>query len=498
MKTQILNKALLLSLVFIFISCGDDFLDTTPADSVGNEQVATTPAANEAIINGIYANLRTPGVGHPTRVDTDYGHKGITAGLDMAAQDITLGNFNWYIFWYNYNGFQQTSSRTNHTWNTYYSVIADANSVINPLQDTDPRTEEENGLLGQALTIKSWALFNLVRIYSSTYIDNESDPGVPIPNRLDFAPKSRGTVQDVYDFIIPNLEEAKTLLSDFVRNSKQQIDLSVAQGILANVYLETGNWALAEENANLARQGYSLMPGDQYATDGFDNISNVEWMWGAAIDGETTGTFISFFSHFDSNPALGAYGGALGGYKGIDRRLYDMIPSTDLRKDAWVSPDRASDPDESRPVYTNVKFVDETVAFEGDYVYMRSAEMYLIEAEAKARQGEADAADVLFTLVSNRDPGYVRSVSTGQALIDEIYFQRRVELWGEGVSWFDLKRLNLPLDRSSGNSTHPTFGQSSAGVSLDLPAGDNYFRPQIPEGELNSNSEINVADQNPR
>ena len=88
-------------LTLLCVSCGDDFLDTEPARSISSEQVASAPAANEAIINGIYANLRSFGIGNPGRVDTDYGHKGVTAGYDMMAQDIVLNNFNWYIFFYN-------------------------------------------------------------------------------------------------------------------------------------------------------------------------------------------------------------------------------------------------------------------------------------------------------------------------------------------------------------------------------------------------------------
>jgi len=471
-----------------FYSCQEDFLDTEPANSISAEQVERTPAATSAIVRGIYANLRSFGVGNPARVDVDYGQKGIMAMTDMLGQDIVLNNFNWYIFLYNYNGRQQTSSRTNIFWNTYYTAIADANSVINPLSANEDRTPEEDALLGQALAIKSFSLFNLVRIYAHTYIGNETDPGVPIPDRIDFEGKSRGTVQDVYDQIIPDLEQAVTLLDGFTRASKQEIDKSVAQGFLAKIYLETGNWSLAASNAAAARAPYSLMPGADYATDGFDDINNVEWMWGADIDNQSSTTFISFFSHFDSS--AGGYGGiGFGlGYKIIEARLYDMIPDTDLRKAAWVAPDDTTSP---YPPLTNTKFIDATGSFEGDYSYMRSAEMYLIEAEAKARSGDTSAASVLFELVSNRDPGYVLTTSTGTDLVEEIYLQRRIELWGEGVSWFDLKRLKKPLDRTGAGTNHRSFGD------VDIEIEGDFFRMQIPQGEINSNPNINVGDQNP-
>ena len=72
---------------------------------------------------------------------------------------------------------------------------------------------------------------------------------------------------------------------------------------------------------------------------------------------------------------------------------------------------------------------------------MRVAEMYLIEAEAKARMGTG-GAEALLPLAENRDPSYVLSTNSGQDLIDEVLLQRRWELWGEGFRFNDLKRLN--------------------------------------------------------
>ncbi|MFD1094118.1 RagB/SusD family nutrient uptake outer membrane protein [Salegentibacter chungangensis] len=476
---------LLVSLSVVMTGCEKEFLDTEPASSISAEQVAETPAANEALVNGIYANLRTYGVGGTT-AHTDYGHRGITAGLDNMSNDVVLNNFNWYIFFYNYTGRVQTSSRASLIWNTYYSVVADANIVINGLGTLENRTAEEDALFGQALALKSFALFNLVRIYSPSYIGNESAPGVPVPDRLTFDGKGRGTVQDVYNQIIPDLEQAVTLLEGFNRSSKQQIDQSVAQGLLAEVYLETGNWAEAASAANAARTGYGLMTGEEYVNDGFDNIGNQEWMWGADIDSESSTVYASFFSHYDS--FLGGYAGALDGYKLIDANLYSMIPETDARKDVFVEAGNEF----GFPPLSNTKFVDATSSFEGDYLYMRSAEMYLIEAEALVRAGQVDAGiDVLVELVSSRDSGYERPALTGQALLDEIYLQRRIELWGEGFAWFDLKRLSKPLDRTYEGSNHRDFGK------FMFPAGSNEFLFQIPEDELNSNDNIGAGDQNP-
>jgi starch-binding outer membrane protein, SusD/RagB family len=118
----------------------------------------------------------------------------------------------------------------------------------------------------------------------------------------------------------------------------------------------------------------------------------------------------------------------------------------------------------------------------------------LIEAEAQARQGgakEATARNTLFTLVSTRNPSYVLSVNSGTALIDEILLQRRIELWGEGFRFFDLKRMDLPLNRNGAN-----FVSAAIANLFDVPAGDPRWEYLIPRAELNANAAL-AGQQNP-
>ncbi len=129
----------------------------------------------------------------------------------------------------------------------------------------------------------------------------------------------------------------------------------------------------------------------------------------------------------------------------------------------------------------------------GDFPWMRSAEMHLILAEAYARSGGQDLAaqNALFALVSRRDLTAVKSTNTGQALIDEIMVNRRVELWGEGFRYLDLKRLNLPLDRT----VVPNYTATSVNNVMLIPAGDSRFLFLIPRDEINANP--NIGPQNP-
>ena len=119
---------------------------------------------------------------------------------------------------------------------------------------------------------------------------------------------------------------------------------------------------------------------------------------------------------------------------------------------------------------------------------MRAAEMVLIEAEALARQGKgADAAKVMKELMANRQPGWnVTSVD-----VEDVLLQRRIELWGEGFGFFDLKRCNKGIDRNYDGTNH------LEGYRKVVPAQDVRWTYQIPQNEIQENDLISEEDQNP-
>lgn len=98
---------------------------------------------------------------------------------------------------------------------------------------------------------------------------------------------------------------------------------------------------------------------------------------------------------------------------------------------------------------------------------------------------DAQAAQVPFEFVSARDPEYTLSSNSGAALIEEIMMQRRIELWGEGFRFYDLKRLNLPLDRAGTNHV-----ETVVNGKYSEPAGTNAWQWQIPIDELNANENM--------
>src|SRR5690606_22087437 len=263
-------------------------------------------------------------------------------------------------------------------------------------------------------------------------------------------------------------------------------DQSVAQAFLADVYLEMAKYPEAAEMANAARQEYPLLSESGWK-NGFYDIEQNETMWGADLNSELTSFVANFFSHFDNTNQ----GYSMGGNISIDRRLYDAMAETDYRKEMFAGADGASfqvqgEPSKSYGPYISFKFRDLTEdRVAGDYIYLRSALLYYIEAEALAKSGnEQGAKDVLYEITSARDAEYAKSTKSGQALIDEIVLQKRIELWGEGFAFFDLKRLSEPVERDYSGTNHPSYGR------FNTPVGDNRFLFMIPQDEVDANPDI--------
>ena len=116
--------------------------------------------------------------------------------------------------------------------------------------------------------------------------------------------------------------------------------------------------------------------------------------------------------------------------------------------------------------------------------------MYLIEAEALARLNQnSEAATVLGELMAFRQPSWNKnSVS-----VDDVLLQRRIELWGEGFVFFDLKRNNKGMERTYEGSNH----QKTDLTWIDVPAQDVRWTFQIALREIQENALITEADQNP-
>jgi hypothetical protein len=485
-----MKNRLLIAFVTVFsmiaTSCETTYLDTLPTASVDAASAYATTKNAAAAVNGIYRALIVRYLGSQGHS----GHPAMMIIMDHMGEDMLHGTTaaSWHVGetrWTAHRADVNTMAR--FPYELYYRVIGNANIAIANIDNAVGPQAERDQLKGEALALRGWAYFNLVQLYGKRY-DASAKPNAQLGVPLVLTPTTEGlprnTVEEVYAQINKDLTQAATLLKS-TRSFKSHINLEVAKGILARVALTQQNWADAAKYAEEARKGFTLMSETQYQ-DGFQDISNPEWMWGfdhLEDQSEFFGGYHSYISCNYNSTVIRTYP------KVINSLLYNQIPTTDVRSKMWVRTPTAANsivpPGGVRVPFLNQKFrlpgTPSTSAM-GDVPYMRAAEMFLIEAEAKAKLGQdANAAKVLFDLVSKRDAAYKLSTSTGAKLLDEIYFNRRIELWGEGFRFLDLKRLNQPLNRNGANHI------ASLTVLYDVPAGDKMWEILIPRREMDSN-----------
>jgi tetratricopeptide (TPR) repeat protein len=279
--------------------------------------------------------------------------------------------------------------------------------------------------------------------------------------------------------VLEDFTQAETLLQGFVRSYKNHIDQSVVRAFLAQTYLTMNNWEKAAEYAEKARQNYPLTSNSVYQ-EGFNDLSTASWMWGMPqTKDQNMGDYSPFamWANWTRN-----------GYTFqcffLSNDFVNQFDDGDIRKSqiyfVW------------NVIYYSMKFRD-TEDLTGSIIFMRSEEMLLTQAEALARMGkEAQAKELLWQLQEMR--GAKKTTATGNDLVEAILMERRKELYGEGLSWFDMIRNQKPLTRT-GN--HVSYGGGK-----QFPARSWRFVYQIPNSEIINNKSMEegiwpAGDQNP-
>ena len=485
----------------------------TKTDELKQDAYNKIPANAAAEINAIYAQMIALYAGG-TSGHNDFGVASCMMLLESEGQDWIGPNtgYNWFAYsdFYarNYNATVNLLM-----WNTYYKTIAACNMVC---ASTDPETTNPDLManLGQARAVRAYCYSILAQLYQFTYnAENASKPCVPIVHESltaeQQAANPRASLQEVYDFIMADLNYAVAALDGWARADKAAADQAVAYGLRARVNMLLGNYADAAEDAKMAIQVSGAQPYTlaDVSKPTFCHAEHNSVIWANMIvesnDVVQTG-IINWPSHMSSLYKDGYTG--VGTYREISSDLYSKISPTDVRKGWWLDENLES-PLLDHPAYAgwkgngvpyaNVKFGvpdDDMVNLvaDADWTLMRYEEMLRIQAEGLARSNQEAAAKALLEgwVKANRDANYTCKASDEAGLVEEIWMQRRIELWGEGFAWFDLNRLEKPIIRTT-SSNWP------AAWIVDVDAHHDCRIWTLPDREIQNNDGIDESDNNP-
>ncbi len=497
--------------VVVFGSC---IKETLPQTNVATkDQVANAPGSFDLMLSAVTSTL----VGQFTYSGSDhdandFGLPTFFLMWDVMGQDIVyMSNNGWWGAWSQVKGLGPNTANSQMPWTYFYGWIKSCNDVINLAGET-PSDDKIVGA-GIARAMRAYYYLDLAQMFGAKPygVDKDAET-VPIVDgmttdldKLSYNP--RATNEKMYEFIINDLTLAEGYLKDYKRTDVYTPDLSVVYGLKARAYLIMEDWENALKYAKLAKSGYTLMSEAQYTSwdDGF-NKPNDAWMLGTTykaddpniLENDADSSWGSMMCiEMNPNTSGCGYAANYGDPFFIDKHLYETIPSTDFRKKCFID-FAINDMDEEAAAaalsaYTahpDWIFTTGNAISNYDYGFcglpfkfrptggeagrdnqyigwviavpmMRVEEMYLIEAEAAGRINESDGIALLTEFAKTRDASYVYGThneaygnTSTSKFINEIWWQRRVELWGEGFATMDIKRLQKGIIRSYPGSNH--------------------------------------------
>ncbi len=531
---------LMLGAAMFTTACNDIDNQEPAGGSLTKEQLQQTntaiPERVEATFSSMFTLMAKPGAGLDGTRPDDWGFGMAAFSLDLEGADCHMpdNNYNWFSVCGEY------SSRNANYANPYiryvipYRMVGIANEVI-AAYPADTQEETAINQIAQARAMRAFSYMALAPYFQDTYSKAKDEPCIPILKEgVDYTNNPRATVSEVWAYIMDDLNYAVEHLTA-ERTSKDRINVNVAYGLRARANLVMGNYADAASDAAKAMDGFTPATAEEISVPAFCNMEEHNWIWGINITAEMVSGNYGY-----SNSSAWVTGFSGDGYAAacqctpqINTLLYNKIPSTDIRKNWWLdenlhTPNWASltwtDPttgatatgdelatfviENVKEPYlplTNVKFgmksgIGSTVN-NNDWPLMRVEEMILIQAEALAKAGnETQGRQVLDNFVKTyRDPSYSSSASE-RTFENEVWFQRRVELWGEGFFMFDARRLSKPVVRFHGKGTT----NESDAFAFNIASDDAWLNMRFPQTEMNNNygivdnsgSQIPVAGQN--
>lgn len=475
--------------------------------TITSNQAANAPGAFNNFVAAITSTLAGTYVYNENPYD--FGYPSFFLQRDVMGQDIALEDdgSEWFSTWYSCGtGLGPQYAVSQIPWTYYYKWIKSCNNVIS-LVGEEPESDKVSGA-GIAYAMRAFYYMDLARMFApKTYAKDKNAPTVPLvleSTTLDDLTKNpRATNEVMWAQILSDLDKAEQYLAGYKRKDKLTPDLSVVYGMKARAYLTMENWAKAEEYAKKAQSGYTMLNEEQFLsrTEGFNTINDA-WMFACQYkstddnildnDGDSSWGAQMIIEVFESGCGYAANYGAP---KRIDNHLYNTIPATDFRKNTFVDfaiDDMAKEEAlEALAFYSDsptgimgtaegtgsgivgglqVKFrpkngehVNQYAAFTVAVPMMRVEEMMLIEAEAAGMQSEARGIELLTAFAKTRDANYEYGTHGSETygsnyatqFQNEVWWQRRVELWGEGFATFDIKRLDKQVIRSYAGTNHP-------------------------------------------
>ena len=539
MKKAIISLLVAAAAVSVLPGCIEE---TFPLEGAAtSEQMAESAAAMKGSVDGMVAQAYQPYFfyGSSNQLEFDISYAGLLITYSRMTNDFvnnskTIG----YDWWTGYCGsygyvMNANNSRQIVPFMSLYKIIKSANDIIGPLAAAETLNADQQVYLGTAYVYRALMYHDIYNMYlpaPNKYTDVSAVEGLTGPIVLSSAEgeseykTARAPKEAMSALVLSDLDKAEELLAGYKPANNRYPGIAVVYGLKARMYLAISDYANAATYARMAidASGKTPLTAAQWHNpkQAFcDATGNNSWMWYYSISANNMGNLC--------NPTGFLAGESDWGYNSIThlaihKWLYDRLNRSDFRKRSFIDPDRKTYPAsyyewadqagflkdypfEKLPDYFSLKirckdgnWQTYSVGGAVDWPIMRVEEMYLIEAEAVGMsKGEAAGIEKLEAFMQTyRDPqySYAQAAATfDQGFVknfqEEVLFQKRVEFLGEGVGFFDAKRIRPGVKTwyKGSNVIHDT-------MKYDIEEVSPYWNFVIPVSELENNDYIIEED----
>lgn len=446
------------------VSCSDQ-LERLPVDSLVEASAFQTVSDLENGIVGALARLNPDNMVAFNAIFTD----NCRIGIDNGGQQLGLLQ-------------QLLASNTGDQglWTDRYNVINGLNRVLAAAEGISPGVGEGpryNDVIGMAKALRGYLHLELAIYYGF----DVTDPAALCIVYQNFVAtdgsRERNTTSEVFTLIEQDFVDALGLITSTDINFPTRDFITFAR---ARAALYTGNYSQAVTYATNIIANYPLANPAQYAAmfGGDADTSEVIWKFDnvQGANNSVAGNFI--------------FTGTGGDFIEASSELFNAFSAGDIRRDIALAPSQ------NGGEYSINKYpANADSNFINDFKIMRVAEMYLVRAEAYARQsqfGQAATDVAALRTARNSSDTTPAAYANLAAAIQDIKDERRLELCYEGHRYLDIKRyagiLNVGITRDAADVSY--LGNN---FPSSVGATDNRLIFPIPDAELNGNPNITQA-----
>ena len=432
-----------------FAAC-EDFLNIIPEGQAKRDELLATPEGIEDAMFGVYSQLRS---------NTLYGQELYFQTLEVMAHNLycdgnesitALGNFEYD----NTN----VKSHFEGIWTAMYKNISNVNSVLDAPLVADAKEYPYTIYRGEALGLRAFMHFDLVRLFAEQYTQNPKAGGIPYATEFSLNTPEFESLAKNYEHILADLHEADSLLADeemyegednYMLDRQIHFNKYAVKATLARVYLTMG------DKTNAAKYAKEVIDGGKYYLKGKTEVENdlagvlskKECVFGVYY----SGFFTQVYAKLEQTTTRYSLD-LRSDYKDVYNR--DNLGS-DYRMSAYFkTATLGSEQVDRLSKFTDIYELQNIVSSRPTDLILginmiRIPEMYYIMAETLLEE-DAESALIYYNEVRKHRGLEPLETVTLQQINDE----RFKEYIGEGQLFFNMKRLNQDIVSYDGATTY--------------------------------------------